>query len=305
MAAQRPAFADTLAPELATVFFDRYELEPEMGPSIFKVKTSDRDREVESAVSGFSLLTQTSELGPLDYEDPTQMFRTTYTHLKYTKGFKVSEELYEDDQHNVIKAMPEALGKAAKRTQEYYAASLFNNGFNTSYTSYGDAKPLFSTSHTRADGGTAQSNASSTGLTLTETNLETIRIAFRKLLDDKGQRYVSKPTDLLVPVDLEKTAAIITSSTLRPGTANNDYNMYKGMLNVKAWEYLTSTTAWFLLDQRNHLLTWYWRIRPEFKQDTGFDSGAALYKTRMRFSFGWSDWRGTYGSKGDGAAYSS
>src|SRR4030042_1396343 len=116
-----------------------------MMPSVFKVKTSDRDKEIESAVSGFSLLVQTSELGPLDYEDPNQMYRTQYTHLKYTKGFKVSQELVEDDQHNVIRAMPEALGKAAKRTTEYYAASVFNNGFSTSYTSYGDAKPLFST----------------------------------------------------------------------------------------------------------------------------------------------------------------
>lgn len=305
MSAIRPAFADTLAPELAEVFFDRYEAEPEVAPSIFKVKTSDRQEEIESAVSGFSLLVQTAELGPLDYEDPNQMYRTTYQHLKYTKGFKVSQELVEDDQHNVIRAMPEALGKAAKRTQEYYAASVFNNGFDTSYTSYGDAKPLFSTIHPRADGGTAQSNASSTGLTLTEPNLETVRTQFRKFLDDKGMRFMSMPDTLLVPVDLEKTAKILAGSNLRPGTANNDVNIYNGMFKVIAWEYITSTTAWFLLDQRNHLLTWYWRIRPEFKQDNGFDSDAALYKTRMRFSFGWSDWRGVAGSKGDGAAYSS
>jgi len=304
MAAIRPNFADTLAPELAEVFFDRYEAEPEMMPSLFKVKTSDRDKEIESAVSGFSLLVQTAELGPLDYEDPNQMYRTTYSHLKYTKGFKVSQELVEDDQHNVIRAMPEALGKAAKRTQEYYAASVFNNGFSTSYTSYGDGKPLFSTGHLRADGGTAQSNASSTGVTLTETNLETARIAFRKFLDDKGQRFMSNPSLLLTPVDLEKTAMILAKSTLRPGSANNDYNIYQGMFDVKVWEYLTSTTAWFLLDMRNHLITWYWRIRPEFKQDNAFDSDAALYKTRVRFSFGWSDWRGTWGSKGDAGAYS-
>ena len=304
MAATRPAFADTLAPELAEVFFDRYEVEPEMMPSIFKVKTSDGDREVESAFSGFSLLIQTAELGPLDYEDPNQMYRTTYTHLKYTKGFKVSQELWEDDQHNVIRAMPEALGKAAKRTQEYYAASVFNNGFTAANTSYGDAKPLFSTLHPRADGGTAQSNASSTGLTLTETNLETQRTSFRKFLDDKGMRFMSVPSCILVPVDLEKTAQILTKSQMRPGTTNNDINVYANMFDIKVWEYITSTTAWFLLDMRNHLLTWYWRIRPEFKQDTGFDSDAALYKTRVRFSFGWSDWRGTSGSKGDGAAYS-
>ena len=301
----RANFGDTLAPELAAVFFDRYEAEPEMMPTIFNVKTSDRDNEQESAISGFSLLSQTSELGALDYEDPNQMYKTIYTHLKYTKGFKVSRELHEDDQHNTIKSMPQALGKAAKRTQEYYAASVFTNGFSTSYTSYGDAKPLFSTSHPRADGGTAQSNASSTGITLSEENLETARIAVRKQLDDKGMKIVVRPSKLVVPIELEKTANIIVNSTMRPGTANNDYNMYKGGFDVQAWEYLTSTTAWFLMDKMMSLLTWYWRIRPEFKQDNSFDADAALYKTRVRFSYGWSDWRGLWGSKGDGQAYSS
>lgn len=301
----RAAMQDILAPELAEVFFDRYEAEPEMMPMIFNVKTSDRDHETDSAVSGFSLLVQTAELGPLDYEDPNQMYKTNYSHLKYTKGFKVSQELLEDDQHNIIRAMPAALGKAAKRTQEYYAASVLNNGFNTSYTSYGDNKPLFSTLHPRADGGTAQSNASSTGLTLTEGNLETQMTQGRKLLDDKGQRIVLRYNRLIVPVDLEKTAMIITNSTLRPGTANNDVNVYSNRFQVMAWEYLTSATAWFLQDARNHLLTWYWRIRPEFKQDNSFGTDALLYKVRMRFSTGWSDYRGMMGSKGDGAAYSS
>lgn len=305
MTAIRANFRDTLAPELAAVFFDRYEAEPEVAPRIFKVETSDKEKETDSAVSGFSLLVQTAELGPLDYEDPNQMFRTVYNHLKYTKGFKVSEELVEDDLHNVIKAMPSALGKATKRTQEYYGAAVLNYGFNTSYTSYGDGKPLCSTGHTRADGGTAQSNASSTGLTLTEDNLETVRTAGRKILDDKGQKIVLRYDRLIVPVDLEKTAKIITQSQLKPGSANNDVNIYQGMYEVIPWEYLTSTTAWFLQDSREHLLKWYWRIRPEFKQDNAFDSGAQLYKTRIRFSTGWSDYRGIYGSKGNGQAYSS
>ena len=304
MSAIRANFRDTLAPELAEVFFDRYEVEPEQMPRIFKVNTSSKDREIDSAVSGFSLLVQTAELGPLDYEDPNQMFRTTYSHLKYTKGFKVSEELIEDDQHNIIRAMPAALGKAAKRTQEYYAAAVLNDAFTTTATSYGDNKPLCSTSHTRADGGTAQSNADSSGRTLTEDNLETVRTASRKILDDKGMKMVLKYGRLIAPIDLEKTALVITQSQAKPGSANNDVNIYKGMFEVITWEYLTSTTAWYLQDVRNHLLKWFWRVRPEFKQDNVFDSGAQAYKTRIRFSTGWSDYRGFYGSKGDGSAYS-
>lgn len=305
MAAIRGNFQDELDPAVREVFFDRYDEEPQMMPKIFNVMTSDRDSEVHSATTGFGRMNETSELGALDYEDPVKMFRTTYTHLKYTKGFKVSQELVEDDQHNVISQMPRALAKSVVYTTEYWAASVFNNGFSTSYTSYGDGKPLFSTLHTRADGGTAQSNASSTGIVLSEPNLETLRLQLEQAKNDKGQTVAFMPDTLVVPLALRKTANIITDSSLRPGTANNDVNIYEGMFKVMAWHYLTSSTAWFLADSRNHQLNWFWRVRPEFKSDFNFDADAALYKVRIRFSFGWSDWRGVAGSKGDGSAYSS
>ena len=301
---QRANFGDQLDPAIRTSFFDRYLLEPEVRPTIFVEQNSDRDIEEDTGITGLGLLQQTDELGALSYEDALQLFKTTYTHKKYALGIKISQELVEDDKKNTIRRLPEALAKSTKRTQEFHAASVFNNGFLTANTSYGDGKPLFSTSHTRVDGGTAQSNAESAGITLTEPNLETVRIAYRKQLDDKGQRIATAPKQLLVPIDLGKTANIITGSILRSGTADNDLNTYKGMFQIVEWEYITSTTAWFLLGSKtDHLITWNWRIRPQFKQDNSFDSDAALWKVRTRFSFGWSDWRSTHGSKGDGASY--
>ena len=305
MAAVRGNFADELDPAVRTIFFDRYDQEPQMMPSIFNVLTTDRDKEIDSATTGFGKLQQTSELGALDYEDPVKMYKTTYTPLKYTKGFKVSQELYEDDQHNVISQMPKALAKSVIYTTEYWGASVLNNAFSTSYTSYGDAKPLCSTTHTRADGGSSQSNASSTGVVLSDTNLETLRMQLDKHLNDKGEIVNFQANKLIIPVDLRRTAQILTQSTLRPGTANNDVNTYEGVFSIQAWRYITSTTAWFLADSSNMLLNWFWRIRPEFKSDFNFDADAALYKVRARFGFGWSDWRGLVGSKGDGQAYAS
>ena len=306
MAMIRGNFADTLDPAIRTVFYDRYELEPAVRPQVFNDQTSDRNIEEDSGITGLGLLTETSELGALDYEDALQIFKTTYTHKKYTKGIKISQELVEDDQKNTIRRLPEALARSTRRTEEFYGASVYNNAFTTANTSYGDGKPLASTSHTRVDGGTAQSNASATGITLTETNLETARIAFRKQLDDKGQRIMTTPKTLLVPIDLGKTAQIIVGSNLRSGTADNDVNVYAGKFSIVEWEFITSTTAWFLLGSKgDHLITWNWRVRPQFKQDNSFDSDAALWKVRERFSFGWSDWRSSWGSKGDGGAYSS
>jgi hypothetical protein len=303
MSAIRGNFQDELDPAIRKIFFDRYDEEPQVMPMVFNIMTSDRDSEKLSGATGFGKMIQTSELGSLDYEDPLAMYKTTITHLKYTKGFKVSQELVEDDQHNVISQMPRALAKSVVYTTEYHGASVFNNAFSTSYTSYGDGKPLCSTSHTRADGGTAQSNANTSGIVFSETNLETGRLALEKALNDKGQIVNFKADTLLIPIELRKSAQIITESTMRPGTANNDVNVYDGVFKVIPWRYLTSTTAWFLMDKSNHLVDWIWRVRPEFKSDFNFDADAALYKVRVRFGFGWADWRGVFGSKGDASSY--
>lgn len=303
MPATRGNFADELDPSVRKIFFDRYNEEPQVMPMVFKINTSDKDSEKDSATTGFGKLVQTSELGALDYEDPLKMYNTTYTHLKYTKGFKVSQELKEDDQHNVIAKMPAALAKSVVYRTEYEGASVFNNAFSTSYTSYGDGLPLCSTAHTRADGGSSQSNANGSGVVLSEGNLETGRLAMEKIYNDKGEIINITPDTLLLPVDLRKTAQILTESSLRPGTANNDVNVYEGIFKVIPWRYVTTSTYWFLLSQRDHVVQWFWRIRPEFRNDYNFDADAALYKVRVRFSYGWSDWRGVWGSKGDASTY--
>ena len=285
MASYRSTFGDLLEPGFREIYNDAFKEIPEVYPQLFHVNTSAKQDEKDSGVTGFGYLQQTSEGGSIDYEDPIQMYDVTYTHLKYTKGFKVSEELVEDDQYNIIKKKPAALGRSTRRTAEYLAAGVWNNAFSTSYLG-GDGKPLASVSHPRSDAGTAQSNASATGITLTEENMETGRTASRGQLDDKGMKVQTMPNTLLIPVELEKTANIMVNSSLRSGTADNDYNFYRGKFKIVSWEYLTSTTAWFLIDGAQHQVNWFWRVKPEFKQDVAFDTGMALFKCRMRLSKG-------------------
>ena len=303
MASYRANFGDLLEPGLRKIFDDRYKEIPEVFSSIFHVNNSKIDVERDSAVTGFGLLTVTAEGASIPYEDPIQMYDVSYVHLKYTKGFKVSEELVEDDRYNVIRKKPAALARSARRTAEFLGAQVFNNAFSSG--TGGDAKYLCSREHPRADGGTAQANASGSGITLTEVNLNTGLLAMRGQLDDKGMKIGVKSSILLVPPALHKTAVEITRSSKRSGTADNDMNFYSGMFKIVDWDWLSSSTAWFLLDSDVHQLEWFWRIRPEFKQDNSFDTGMALFKTRMRSSRGWSDWRGVWGSKGDGISYTS
>ena len=301
--ALRANFGDLLEPGLRQIFDDKFAEIPEVYSSIFHVESSTTDVERDSAITGFSLLEETGEGAPIQYEDPVQMYDVSYVHKKYTKGFKVSEELVEDDRYSVIRKKPAALARACRRTAEFVAATVLNNAFSSG--TGGDGKFLLSTLHPRADGGTAQSNASGSGITLTEANLNTALLAMRAQLDDKGMKIGVKADTIIVPPALEKKATELLNSTMRSGTADNDLNYYKGLLKIVSWDWLTSSTAWFLLDSSQHELNYFWRIKPEFKQDNSFDTGMALFKARMRMSTGWSDWRGVYGSKGDGGAYSS
>src|SRR3990167_2194970 len=296
-------FGDLLEQGFRKIFNDAFKETERVFTQVFRMNSSSKQDERDSAVSGFGLLVPKPAGQPIQYEDPVQMYDVLYTHVTYAKGFKIEKELYDDDQYNIMNKKPDALGRAARRTEETQAAAIWNNAFSTTQLG-GDAVPLASTVHPRADGGTSQSNASSTGLALSETNYETVKLAMRRQRDDKGMRIDVKPTTLLVPIDLEKAANIIFNSKLRSNTADNDMNPYLNEVKVIPWIYLTSATAYFLIDSDQHQVSWFWRKKANLKQDEVFETDVALLKVRKRFSAGFSDWRGVYASRGDGAAYS-
>lgn len=303
--ATRAEFADLLEPGFHDIYDDAYRPLDRVFSQVMRVMNSSKQDERMSSVTGFSQLTQKAENAPVTYDDPIQGYDVLFSHNTYAKGFKISKEMYDDDQYNVMNDKPRQLGVAARRTEETQAANVYNRAFNTGYTG-GDAVPLASTIHPRPDAGTAQSNASATGITFGETNYETGKLAMRRQLDGRGQKIDVMPSILLIPEGLKKTADIVFKSNLRSGTADNDFNPYLNEVKVVEWLYMDrNQTHWFLLDGDQHKVTWFWREQNNFSQDEAFETDAALYKVRERFSTGFSDWIGVWGSQGDGAAYSS
>lgn len=308
MASVRPQWPDLLDPRFRKIYGDELKQIPQVGPSIFHMETSSRNIEKESSASGLSKLVVRSEGQAITYEDEVQGFDVTYTHTEKALGTSVSNQLWEDDQFNVIKRKPKNLANAKVRTQEQMMADIFNYGFTaggggmSTFTS-GDALALFTASHTREDGGAVQSNY--TTADLNESSLETGILNMQQILDHKGQLYMGAADTLVVAPALEKEARILLNSTERPGTANNDINPYKGALKVIVWKFLGSAaggsdTAWFLLDSSQHALTFFNRSDrglegPEYD----FDTKTAKWTVDVRNSIGFSGWRGVYGSKGD------
>ena len=286
---------------------------------IFKVQKTSVSEIRDTGTAGLDLLKEIREGTSYPVDANLVTYETDYSIQKLGVEVEVTEEAIDDTEYGADLDRFKHMAISAMRTKAKYAMNILNAGFSLTtqvngFTvhRYGDAVRLFSTAHPRKDGGTSQSNASGTGITLTETNLETARIALVQQLTDRGlpMEFLGRIA-LVVPDDLAKTATILAQSDLRPSTANNDINFYKGILVdtlVSKWLNATgsngSTTRWFLIDQNFTQLKLYVKQEPQFFQDREPVTRSHIFGVSLRAAAGHSDWRGTWASAGDGVSYS-
>lgn len=294
-------FGDLLAPGLKKVFTEQYNGVPEMRTTIFNVVTSDRAYEKESSVGAFGDMPVFK--GTIAYDDVYQGYDVTYTHAEFAKGFKVERALYDDDLYNVINRKPRGLAISAQRTQEKYAASVFENAFSgtgtividgTTVLSNTEALSLCNANHTSTASTTTQSNTGTTAMS--ETAIEATRILMAQLRDDRDNLISVQPDLILCGRSKEQVAWEIISSKGKVDTAENNANFHYGKYKLAVWDYVTGY-KWFLIDSSmaKMFLQWMERIPLEFFQDKSFDTLISKFAAYARWSFGWSDYRWVFG----------
>jgi len=302
MAEVRPKWVNALDPTFRAIFNETENSYVTMYDKIFHVHTSNKAFEKDTALSGIGQLEEVNELGNIPYEDASPGWDVTYTHRKFAKGRQVSQEMIDDEKFNMINRLPKSLADAKMRTKEQSAADIFNFGFTDgggglSPFTGGDSNSLFATDHVNRDGDVTQSNSITTPLS--QTSLQAVITAMKTRRDSKNQIIGFMPDTLIVPSALEFTARVILETTQSIGSNNNDINPIKGGLNLVVWPYLTSSTAWFVADSKSHELHFFNRKDDGVKGPTyDFDNEAAKWKAVCRFSVGFSDWMGIYGSTG-------
>jgi len=290
-------WAHLLTPGLRKIFYTQVAaLAAESRvPQLFNVQTSSKAQEFDLGIGGFGDWREYK--GAVEYDENEQLYRTTYTHVEYARGFRVERKLVDDDQYNVINRRPQGLALSAMRKREKDAASVFNNAFSASYTG-GDGIRLCNASHPQSPLNAAvQSNAGSTALSYTA--IEATRRAMREFEDDRGELIPMSPTLILVPPELEETASSIVNTMNKVDITDYHDNFVKRVgIQYLVWDYLTDANNWFMIDPGlcKMFLQWFDRVPLEFAEDpTGDFSLEARYRGYMRYTYGWSDWRFLYG----------
>ena len=304
MAISRAQLAKELEPGLNSLFgmsYDSYSREYEQ---IFAIEDSQRAFEEEVLVTGFGGAPVKTEGQGVQFDNASESYTARYTHDTIALAFSLTEEAVEDNLYDSLgKRYVKALARSMANTKEVKGADVLNNAFSTSFNG-GDGKPLIALDHPLAGGGTA-ANRATTMADLNETSLEDALIDISTFTDDRGLTISVQATKLVVPPQLVFVADRILESTLRVGTADNDINAIRntGVLpgGYTVNHYLTDPDAFFLLTTVTEMgegLKMFQRTAMETSMEPDFSTGNLRYKARERYSFGFSDWRGIYGSQG-------
>lgn len=295
------ALAKALRPGVNTWFGNMYNRYPDEFPAIFDKETSNMNFEEDVNVHGFGLGVVKPEGTAVSYDSMQQGFIKRYIHIVYGLGFIITREAIEDNLYmKMAKAQTESLAHSMKQVKETVAANVLNRAFNNAYVG-ADGLELCSTAHLLSKGGTYQ-NTLTTAADLSEASLEQALIDIGGFVDDAGLKMQARGQKLILPRQLEFEAQRILKSTLQSDSANNNINVLLSGRYIPGGcavnHYLTDADAWFIKTDAPNGLRHFERRALQIDNDTEFDSDNMKFKATERYSFGWTDPRGIYGSAG-------
>jgi hypothetical protein len=300
MVISRMQLVKELEPGLNALFgleYDRYENQDK---EIFDTESSDRAFEEEVMLGGFANASVKPEGSGVAYEDAQETYTARYTMETIALAFSLTEEAVEDNLYDKISTRyTKALARSMANTKQIKASNVLNRGFNSSYLG-GDDKELLATDHPTLSGD--QKNELTTAADLNETSLEQALIDIADMKDERGLKIALRGMKLIIPVNLQFNVERLLKSPGRPATADNDINAVKNMGMIPQGyvvnNFLTDTDAWFIKTDAPNGLKHFTRAPIRTAMEGDFDTGNVRYKARERYSFGWSDWRGIFGSPG-------
>jgi hypothetical protein len=301
MAISRAQLLKELLPGLNALFGLEYARYGEEHKEIFETETSERSFEEETKLSGFSAAPVKNEGSAIAYDNAQEVFTARYNHETIALGFSLTEEAIEDNLYDSLSARyTKALARAMAYTKQTKAAAVLNNGFDADYPG-GDGQPLFSDAHPLVSGGT-NSNIPAVATDLNETALENAVIQIAAWTDERGLLIAAKPRKLVIPPSLQFVATRLLETELQVNTADNNINAIKSNGSIPEGytvnHFLTDTDAWFLTTDVPNGLKHFVRTPLAQSMDGDFDTGNVRYKSRERYSFGWSDPLGMFASEG-------
>ena len=300
MAISRGQLVKELEPGLNALFGLEYKRYENQHAEIFDTENSDRAFEEEVMLSGFANAQTKPEGSAVTFDNAQETFTSRYTHETIALAFSITEEAIEDNLYDRLASRyTKALARSMANTKQVKAANVLNNAFNNSFVG-GDGVELCSTLHPTIAG--TFSNELAVSADLNETSLEQSLIDIAAFTDERGLKIAARGVKMIIPSALQFTAERLMKSAGRTGTADNDINAIGSMGMIPQGytvnHFLTDTDAFFIKTDVPNGMKMFVRSPVKTAMEGDFTTGNVRYKARERYSFGFSDPRGMFGSPG-------
>ena len=302
MAISRAQLVKELAPGLNALFGLEYKRYDQEHKEIYAEESSDRAFEEEVMLSGFANADVKGEGQGVSYDEAQETFTARYTMETIALAFAITEEAMEDNLYDRLSSRyTKALARSMANAKQVKAVVPLNNGLPGVATfKTGDGVSLINASHPTIQG--TFSNTLSTAADLNETSLEQSLIDIAAFTDERGLKIAARGMKMILHSNQQFTAERLMKSPGRVGTADNDINAIKnmGMLpqGFVVNHYLSDTDAFYIITDVPNGMKHFNRAPLKTSMEGDFDTGNVRYKARERYSFGFSDWRGIFGSPG-------
>ena len=299
MAISRQQLAKELEPGLNALFGLEYKNYENQHSEIYDTENSDRAFEEEVMLSGFDKAAVKSEGAAVVYDSAQETYTARYQHETIALAFSITEEAVEDNLYDKISTRyTKALARSMAQTKQLKAAAILDGAFTTSVG--GDGVALCATNHPVIAGTFA--NELGTPADLSETSLEQSLIDIAKMTDERGLKIAAKGMKLIIHPAQQFAAERIMKSANRVGTADNDANAMKSMGMIPQGfvvnNFLADSESFFIKTDVPNGMKHMVRAPIKTAMEGDFETGNVRYKARERYSFGFSDPRGIFGSPG-------
>ena len=294
-------FRSVVEPIMNEVFDGVYEQRADEWKMVFREqKGIPRNYHEEPVLYGFGAAPELPDGMAVTYQSGGVLFIQRYLYKVYGLAFALTKVLVEDGDHiRIGQTYAKHLAQSLIETKETLAANILNRAFNSAYLG-GDGVSLVSTAHPIVSG--TFSNQLTTAAALSQTSLEQILVQIRNAVDNNGKRIRLTPNKIVSGPSNVFQAEVLLKSVLRAGTADNDINPVKSMGLLAQGQgnlsRITSTTAWWVQTDAPDGLKLLMRRGLEKSMEGDFETDSMRYKATERYTLGWTDPRGVFGTPG-------
>jgi hypothetical protein len=266
---------------------------------MFGRESSEKNYEEYVQSVGLGIAPRKAEGAGIQYDSMNQGFVTRLTNAAYALGVITTHEEMKDNLYiKLTKNRVEKLRRAFQETKNINAANIYNRAFNATFVG-GDGTQLLSTTHPNFSGGTWQ-NKLVVDSELSQAALEDMLILMMQAKDDRGYIEPLAAWKLLVHPNNIFNAQRICRTPKAVGVNFNDINPIQADTLIQGGivsnPYFTGTGPWFITTNCVDGMIWQERESLEFWEDNDFDTRNYKVAAYERYTFGWANPRGCFGS---------